>query len=222
MLDASACSSSRMTYLREPNSSAAPLCDSMSAICSGVVSRMSGGSSALARAARGRRVAGARLEPDGQAHLGDRRGEVARDVDGERLRAARHRACGGQLRRFGFGAGSARSTRLGRKPASVLPPPVGAISSVSRPCAAAVEQRELMGVRAASRGVRTSRRRLGQHALGEARRGSSRLSLARAPLALLSMLDCLTFLPSHQFCCNSSRSSDLWRARRCLCPRKGS
>ena len=40
---------------------------------------------ALALALRGRRVAGAGLDADRQAHLADRRFEVARDVDGERL-----------------------------------------------------------------------------------------------------------------------------------------
>ena len=40
---------------------------------------------ALALALRGRRVAGARLDADRQLHLGDRRFEVARDVDRERL-----------------------------------------------------------------------------------------------------------------------------------------
>ena len=40
---------------------------------------------ALARAARGRRIAGARLESDRQLHLGDRHGQIARDVDGKRL-----------------------------------------------------------------------------------------------------------------------------------------
>ena len=40
---------------------------------------------ALALALRGRRVAGARLDADRQAHLGDRRFQVARDIDGERL-----------------------------------------------------------------------------------------------------------------------------------------
>ena len=40
---------------------------------------------ALALALRGRRVAGAGLDADRQAHLGDRRLEVARDVDRERL-----------------------------------------------------------------------------------------------------------------------------------------
>jgi len=43
LLDARACNSSRITILSEPNNSAAPLCDNMSAICSGVVSRISGG-----------------------------------------------------------------------------------------------------------------------------------------------------------------------------------
>ena len=40
---------------------------------------------ALALAPRMRRVAGARLDADRQAHLRDRRFEIARDVDGERL-----------------------------------------------------------------------------------------------------------------------------------------
>ena len=40
---------------------------------------------ALALALRRRRVAGAGLDPDRQLHLGDRRLEIARDVDGERL-----------------------------------------------------------------------------------------------------------------------------------------
>ena len=40
---------------------------------------------ALALALGGRRVAGARLDADRQAHLGDRRFQVARDIDSERL-----------------------------------------------------------------------------------------------------------------------------------------
>ncbi len=39
----------------------------------------------LARPARLRRIAGARLQPNGQPHLLDRRGEVPRDVGGERF-----------------------------------------------------------------------------------------------------------------------------------------
>ena len=39
----------------------------------------------LALAAAGRRVAGARLDGDGEVHVADRRGEVARDVGRERL-----------------------------------------------------------------------------------------------------------------------------------------
>ena len=91
---------------------------------------------ALAGAARGRRVAGARLEPDRQRHLRDRRGEVARDVDGQRLERRDIERVDRGRRASRFGGRRARSTRLGRKPASVLPPPVGAISSVSRPGAA--------------------------------------------------------------------------------------
>ncbi len=58
---------------------------SSSASCSGVVSRMSGGSARWRWRLRGRRVAGPRLEPDRQPHLGDRRFEIARDVDRQRL-----------------------------------------------------------------------------------------------------------------------------------------
>ena len=43
LVEASACSSSMMTVRSEPNSAPASRCDSMSAICSGVVSRMFGG-----------------------------------------------------------------------------------------------------------------------------------------------------------------------------------
>jgi hypothetical protein len=48
----------------------------------------------LALALGGRRVAGAVLDGDRQAHLLDRLHQVALDVDGERLQAARCRACG--------------------------------------------------------------------------------------------------------------------------------
>jgi hypothetical protein len=40
---------------------------------------------ALALLAGGWRVAGAVLHPDGQAHIGDRAGQVAPDISGERL-----------------------------------------------------------------------------------------------------------------------------------------
>ncbi len=58
---------------------------SSSASCSGVVSRMSGGSALLALAFRRRRVAGTRLQPDRQLHLAHRHLQVAGDVDCERL-----------------------------------------------------------------------------------------------------------------------------------------
>ena len=44
-----------------------------------------GGVDLLALALAGRRIAGARLDPDAQAHLGDGQFEIARHVDGERL-----------------------------------------------------------------------------------------------------------------------------------------
>src|SRR5262245_66565962 len=40
---------------------------------------------ALALTLRGRRVAGARLDADRQPHLGNRRLQIASDIDGERL-----------------------------------------------------------------------------------------------------------------------------------------
>ena len=55
---------------------------------------------ALALAFALRRVAGAGLDADGEAHLGDRRDEIARDVDGERLeRRDVERAQSGAARR---------------------------------------------------------------------------------------------------------------------------
>ena len=172
----SACNSSRMTRLSEPNRYGASADASSSASCSGVVSRMSRRIAALALALRGRRVAGARLDADRQPHLRNRRFEIARDVDGERLErrdvervqpavaahvAAEWRSAllllpslgggdggGGGAGRAarperpappsptGGGRTALNSTRLGRKPASVLPPPVGAISSTERPACA--------------------------------------------------------------------------------------
>ena len=86
---------------------------------------------------------------DRQAHLGDRRVEIALDVDGERLQrrdVERVDAALG-LRPDCVSAAPARSIRLGRKPASVLPAPVGAISS-SRTAALRLGQKlELVGAR---------------------------------------------------------------------------
>ena len=83
---------------------------------------------ALALALGGRRVAGPRLHRDGKAHLGHRLGQVAVDVDGERLQRRDIERVQPRL------AGDpASSTRLGRNPASVLPPPVGATSRAERP-----------------------------------------------------------------------------------------
>ena len=102
------------------------------ASCSGVVSRMSGGLTRWRWRRATPRVAGAGLRLDRQVHLGDRRRQIAldvhrqglerRDVEGVHARAAYWR-----------GGRSARSIRLGRKPARVLPPPVGAISRAWRP-----------------------------------------------------------------------------------------
>ena len=90
------------------------------------------------------RVAGARLEADGEAHLGDRPFEVARDIDGERFQrrdVERVRpAPAGPLGRRPL----VQRDEVGRNPASVLPAPVGAMSSVSRPAARLRQQLELM------------------------------------------------------------------------------
>ena len=131
---------------------------SSSASCSGVVSRMSGGSRRWRWRLRHRRVAGAGLDPDRQPHLGDRRLEIARDVDRQRLQrrdvervqAAACAGCCGRWRRV-LAAPSRRvslnSTSVGRKPASVLPAPVGAISSAERSVARLRQQLQLMRAR---------------------------------------------------------------------------
>ena len=106
---------------------------SSSANCSGVVSRMSGGAWRWRWRRDGGRVAGAGLHRDRQTHLGDRRFQIARHIhrqrlerrDVERVRASRGRASVWAVR--------PRSIRLGRKPARVLPPPVGATSSTLSP-----------------------------------------------------------------------------------------
>ena len=208
---ASACSSSRMTYLSEPNSRAASSCDSMSAICSGVVSRMSGGVRRWRARRDGRRIAGAGLERDGQVHLRDGDGEVARDVGRERLQ-------GRHIKRVEAGftllvSRPVRSTRLGRNPASVLPPPVGAIRSASLPALPPrAAQADADG--AASPGLRTKTQRARARVEPAPPRGSPRdvnASVAGSGAAATSLL--FTLLTSvlldllvrqHQFCCNSS------------------
>ncbi len=113
---------------------------------------------ALACALRDRRIAGARLDPDRQLHLGNRRFEIARDVDGERLQrrdvervqafaSVRSVAC--RSKQFLAASRRARSisTSVGRNPASVLPPPVGAISSTDWSFARARQQLKLMHTR---------------------------------------------------------------------------
>ena len=98
---------------------------------------------ALALALGGGRVAGAGFQPHVEAHLLHRDFQVARDVDRQRferrdiervqaLRAARMSRPVETSRR-GAAVVSYNSTSVGRKPASVLPPPVGAISSTERP-----------------------------------------------------------------------------------------
>ena len=119
----SACSSSRMTRLSEPNRYGASAEASSSATCSGVVSKISGGS----RRWRWRFEVG--VSPVrvsmriGSRHFGDRRFQIARDVDGERLERrnvervqsalAAHAAAGGD-RALSFPACGRRCVAGGR------------------------------------------------------------------------------------------------------------
>ena len=162
----SACSSSRITRLSEPNRYGASAEASSSASCSGVVSRMSGGS----RRWRWRFEAGVSpVRVSMRIGRPSRRPafEVARDVDRERLERRDvervQPACGGCRGRWrrascrrGFAAlRAAQFHQLGRNPASVLPAPVGAISSAERPARASAAVRA--DARAAtSRATRTS------------------------------------------------------------------
>ena len=127
----------------------------------------------LALAARRRGVAGAGFDAHGQTHLGHRRFQIARHVHRQRLqrrdveRVERARL----FRRGCAGRGRPSSIRLGRKPASVLPPPVGATSSTDSPGQPMRHQAQLMRPRRpAARGepgrgiaaaVRFPRRRAG-------------------------------------------------------------
>ena len=96
----------------------------------------SAGCSAAATRWRARRLAG--VSPvrvsidDGQPHLLDRPRQVARDVGGQRLQRA-------DVQCVDAGARRLRRVRPGwaGSPASVLPPPVGAISSTLSPARAA-------------------------------------------------------------------------------------
>ena len=99
---------------------------------------------ALALALRGRRVAGAGLDADRQPHLARPAFRGCARCRPPAPSAARCRACAGLRERAKLAAGRdeparldcrarCSSTSVGRKPASVLPPPVGAISSTERP-----------------------------------------------------------------------------------------
>ena len=105
---------------------------SSSANCSGVVSRISGGAWRWRwRRDRGR-VAGAGLHRHRQPHLGDGRFQIARHVHRQRLERRDVERVQARWRATRLGR-PARSIRLGRKPARVLPPPVGATSSTLSP-----------------------------------------------------------------------------------------
>ena len=137
LLVTSACSSSRMTVSRSAKKRSASGAESSSAACSGVVSRMSGGFSfwrwRLCTEVSPVRVSSRTCRPD----LGDRLLEVAGDIDGQRLqRRDVERVDAAAFRPVGSAGARWSATRLGRKPASVLPAPVGAISRVERPALA--------------------------------------------------------------------------------------
>ena len=142
----SACSSSRITHFSPPKKWAASLWESISAICS-----------AWSAGCRAAERAGARGGLGAYRRFGSRSGRAGpsrrwawRDCARCRWRApsaARYRACGCRARDGSCGRPRERSIRLGRKPAKVLPPPVGAIRSASRPVPHLVEQVELVGAR---------------------------------------------------------------------------
>ena len=112
----------------------------------------------MGRAAAARRFCG--VSPvrvsirTGEPHLLDRAGSGCARCRWPAPSAARRRACAAAR----WSPRSCSSTRLGRNPPSVLPPPVGAISSASRPPGRARASRP-DGAEAASRGRRTTRRR---------------------------------------------------------------
>ena len=179
----SACSSSSITRFSVPNRYGASAEASSSASCSGVVSRMSGGSRRW-RVRFDTGVSPVRVSIRiGRAHLGDRGFEIARDVDRERLqrrdvervqalRAAKRRGrsrpvCLRQAPR----CCSLNSTSVGRKPASVLPPPVGAISSTELSVARTLQQIRADARAASSRARRTSARTRPASRAGEGRCG---------------------------------------------------
>ena len=126
-----------------------------------------GRADALARLARGRGIAGARLDADRKAHLLDRSEQVAMHVGGERLerRDIERVDAALPLRRC---TSPDSETRLGRKPASVLPAPVGAISRVERRCAALSSRASWC-----ARGCQPRRRNQAWNAGGSAGTGSA-------------------------------------------------
>ena len=116
------------------------------ASCSGVVSRMSGGLTRW-RWRRAMPVSPVRDSArDRQAHLGDRRHQVALDVDRQRLQRRDVEGVDAARRVRPAAARSARSGWAG-SPARVLPPPVGAISRASRPGARLLDHRQLVRAR---------------------------------------------------------------------------
>ena len=120
---------------------------------------------ALALALRGRRVAGAGLDAVGSPISRTASPGCAR-CRRRAPSAAKCRACAGPAPQFlagrnypaGLGAPLVNSTSVGRNPASVLPPPVGAISSTERPSRARASNRA--DARAASSRAREPARKI--------------------------------------------------------------
>ncbi len=150
---------------------------------------------ALALALRGRRVAGAGLDADRQLHFGDRRFEIARDIDGERLQrrnvervqaaVAAHVAAGRDKPLSSPACGGGRRAKLARRgqvgsvvaPARPLPnPPPQAGEGVA---AQLHQARQKSGQRLAAAGRRDQQHRAAGLRLGQ----KLQLVCARRPAA---------------------------------------
>ncbi len=138
---------------------------------------------ALAGALGGAGVGGAVLDADGEAELGDRRGEVAADVGGERLQRRDVEGVEAGRRR------GAERDEAGEEARQRLAA-AGRGDEQRRGVGGAGEERELVRVRRPSRGGRTSRRRPGGGLWPSGRPGrqgrqARKLAISRRPVAWL-------------------------------------
>ena len=129
---------------------------SSSANCSGVVSRMSGGAWRWRWRRDGGRIAGAGFDRHRQAPSPRPALPDCAPHPPPAPSAARCRACAARAPARRLAAARPRSIRLGRNPARVLPPPVGATSSTLSPARRMFEPAPTDGRAAASRGRRTN------------------------------------------------------------------